>query len=142
MKKFFPCFALIGVLSLWGCSARYVDVGGEKYEMISESEEAELVEVARLTVSRIKSRLKSHERQFIMDKMPEIRFFYSGDRYGRAVMSWKLPGREVGVNYDGEFMTDHMSCRVYTRELGPDRIDYTKRLPARRTVRPRKGVGK
>ena len=135
MKRVFYLFTAMVMLALCGCSARYIDVGGEKYEMISESEEQELVERARLAVSRINSRLKQYERQAVMEKAPEMRFFYSGNRYGRAVVRWVLPEREIGVNYDGEFMSDHMSCRVYSRDAVPEKIDYTKQLPANRAGR-------
>ena len=120
------------LLLLCGCSSRYIDVGGEKYEMISEKEEKELVERARLAISRINSRLKGYEQQIIREKTPSIRFFYSGDRYGRATFSWKTPDREVGVNYEGEFLSEHMSCRVYTKANPGEEIDARKVLPVRR----------
>ena len=57
MKKIpLPVLFLLLVLTA-GCSTRYVDVRGEKFEMISESEEKELIGHARLSLKTISRRI-------------------------------------------------------------------------------------
>ena len=54
MKIFSFVFALLLLVSGAGCNTRYVDVRGEKFEMISESEEKELIEWSHKVVESLK----------------------------------------------------------------------------------------
>ena len=116
---------LMLLLALCGCAGtRYAEVGGERFAMISEKEEQELAEQARLALSRIAFQLSPAEKRAINSQQPELRFIYSGDRFGRAVVRWVFPDREVGVNFEGEFMTRHMTSMIYTKGKEPEVVDF------------------
>lgn len=133
MKKIpLPVLFLLLVLTA-GCSTRYVDVRGEKFEMISESEEKELIGHARLSLKTISRRIPPQDMRVIDTTIPEMRFVYSGDRYGKAVVKWKFPKYEAGVEYEGELMTKHMTSSVFTQKKQPEVIDFTRRTPAKRS---------
>ena len=133
--KFFSLiflFLLLGTIA--GCNTRYVDVRGEKFEMISESEEQELVEHARLSLKTISKRIPAADMKTIETAAPEMRFIYSGDRYGRAVVRWQFPRYEAGVDYEGQLMTKYMISTVFTREKLPEVVDFRRRTPRRRAL--------
>ena len=116
-----------------GCSTRYVDVRGEKFEMISTDEEKELIEHARLSMKTISRRIPPRDMRIIDTTLPETRFIYSGHRYGRAVLKWKFPQYEAGVEYEGEFMSKYMASTVFTRKKRPEVVDFTRRIPVKRS---------
>ena len=133
--KFFSLiflFLLLGTIA--GCNTRYVDVRGEKFEMISESEEQELVEHARLSLKTISKRIPAADMKTIETAAPEMRFIYSGDRYGRAIVRWNFPRYEVGVDYEGQLMTKYMNSTVYSKEKQPEIIDFRRKTPRRRSL--------
>ena len=65
---------------------------------------------------------------------PEMRFIYSGDRYGRAIVRWNFPRYEVGVDYEGQLMTKYMNSTVYSKEKQPEIIDFRRKTPRRRSL--------
>ena len=134
MKIFSFVFALLLLVSGAGCNTRYVDVRGEKFEMISESEEQELVEHARLSLKTISKRIPAADMKTIETAAPEMRFIYSGDRYGRAIVRWNFPRYEVGVDYEGQLMTKYMNSTVYSKEKQPEIIDFRRKTPRRRSL--------
>ncbi len=134
MKFFSFVFALLLLGSISGCNTRYVDVRGEKFEMISESEEQELVEHARLSLKTISKRIPAADMKTIETAAPEMRFIYSGDRYGRAIVRWNFPRYEVGVDYEGQLMTKYMNSTVYSKEKQPEIIDFRRKTPRRRSL--------
>ena len=134
MKFFSFVFALLLLVSGAGCNTRYVDVRGEKFEMISESEEQELVEHARLSLKTISKRIPAADMKTIETAAPEMRFIYSGDRYGRAIVRWNFPRYEVGVDYEGQLMTKYMNSTVYSKEKQPEIIDFRRKTPRRRSL--------
>ena len=139
MKQLFLMFLLLffALTAATGCAKRYVDVRGEKFEMISESEEKELAQNARLALKTIEKKLPPGDYKHIESTAPEMRFIYSGDRYGRAIVRWQFPRYEAGVDYEGELMTKFMVSTVYTKEKQPEVVDFTRRKP-RRSVLPNK----
>lgn len=134
MKFFSFVFALLLLGLSSGCNTRYVDVRGEKFEMISESEEQELVEHARLSLKTISKRIPAADMKTIETAAPEMRFIYSGDRYGRAIVRWNFPRYEVGVDYEGQLMTKYMNSTVYSKEKQPEIIDFRRKTPRRRSL--------
>ena len=134
MKFFSFVFALLLLGLISGCNTRYVDVRGEKFEMISESEEQELVEHARLSLKTISKRIPAADMKTIETAAPEMRFIYSGDRYGRAIVRWHFPRYEVGVDYEGQLMTKYMNSTVYSKEKQPEIIDFRRKTPRRRSL--------
>lgn len=134
MKFFSFVFALLLLGSISGCNTRYVDVRGEKFEMISESEEQELVEHARLSLKTISKRIPAADMKTIETAAPEMRFIYSGDRYGRAIVRWHFPRYEVGVDYEGQLMTKYMNSTVYSKEKQPEIMDFRRKTPRRRSL--------
>ena len=134
MKIFSFVFALLLLVSGAGCNTRYVDVRGEKFEMISESEEKELIEHARLSMKTIARKLPPQDMKVIETQAPEVRFIYAGDRYGRAIVRWNFPRYEVGVDYEGQLMTKYMNSTVYSKEKQPEIIDFRRKTPRRRSL--------
>ncbi len=124
-----PLFLLLFVIT--GCTARYVDVRGEKFEMISEKEEKELAQNARIALKTIEKKLPPGDYRKIEKTDPEMRFIYSGDRYGRAIVRWQFPRYEAGVEYEGELMTEYMVSTVFTKEKQPEVVDFTRKKPRR-----------
>ena len=127
-----PLFLLLFFVA--GCTARYVDVRGEKFEMISEKEEKELAQNARIALKTIEKKLPPGDYRKIEKTDPEMRFIYSGDRYGRAIVRWNVPRYEVGVDYEGQLMTKYMNSTVYSKEKQPEIIDFRRKTPRRRSL--------
>lgn len=117
-----------------GCAPRYVEVRGERFEAVSSSEEKELVELARLSMKTIKGRLPAQDMKTIETAAPEVRFIYSGDRYGRVIVKWSFPRYEAGIEYEGQLMTRHMTSTVFSKEKQPEVIDFRRRTPRRRAL--------
>lgn len=132
--RLFALFTIFLLLAAAGCAPRYVDVRGEKFEMISESEEKELIEHARLSMKTIARKLPPQDMKVIETQAPEVRFIYAGDRYGRAVVRWQFPRYEAGVDYEGQLMTKYMISTVFTREKLPEVVDFRRRTPRRRAL--------
>ena len=106
--------------------------------MISEKEEEELADQARLIIKRIKSRLSPAEKRLIETRKPEMVFVYSGDRAGRATVRWVLPEREVNVVFEGEFLSSRMVSTLYTRDKVPAVLDFSHPLSGRRKAETEK----
>ena len=131
MKKLLFLSLLFFALS--GCtSTRYTEIDGRRCAMISEKEEAELADRARLIIDGIKSRLSPAEKRLIQTRKPEMRFVYSADRSGRATIKWVLPEREVNVVFEGEFLSSHMTSTLYSRDKAPAVLDFSRPPPGRR----------
>ena len=141
MKYLNLLFLFLLLFVIAGCTARYVDVRGEKFEMISEKEEKELAQNARIALKTIEKKLPPGDYKHIESTAPEMRFIYSGDRYGRAIVRWQFPRYEAGVEYEGELMTGYMVSTVFTKEKQPEVVDFTRKKP-RRSVLPDKRRGK
>ena len=131
MNLFF--LSLLPLCLLCGCTAtRYTEINGERFAMISEKEEDELTDQARLIIKRIKIRLSPAEKRLIETRKPKTNFVYSGDRSGRATVSWLLPEREVNVVFEGEFLGPHMTSMLYTRDKAPAVLDFSRPPSGRR----------
>jgi hypothetical protein len=113
-----------------GCGTRYVDVRGEKFEMISEREEQKMVEHARAALKTISKRIPPADMKVIDTTAPELRFIYSDHRYGRAFIRWHFPAYEAGVEYEGEFLSEHMTSTVFSKRKRAETVDFRRR-PAR-----------
>ena len=130
MKRLFVSLLLFCLLC--GCTAtRYTEIDGKRLAMISEKEEEELADQARLIIKRIKSRLSPAEKRLVETRKPEMNFVYSADRSGRATVRWILPEREVNVVFEGEFLTSQMTSTLYTRDKAPAVLDFSQ-PPSRR----------
>ena len=128
MMKKLLFFVLMPVLFMpAGCAKRYVDVYGERYEMISQREEAQLVENARSALKTISKRIPPMDMKIIDTKDPELRFIYAGNRYGRAIVRWHFPAYEAGVEYEGQFLTEYMTSTVFTKKKQAEVTDFTRR---------------
>ena len=62
---------------------------------------------------------------------PELRFIYSDHRYGRAIIRWHFPAYEAGVEYEGEFLSEHMASTVFSKRKRAETVDFRNR-PAKR----------
>lgn len=110
-----------------GCTPRYAEVHGEYFEMISEREEAQLVEKTRLFVKTISGKIPRADMEHINKTEPDKRFIYSDHRYGRAIIKWDFPTYEVGVEYMGELMSKHMNSTVFTKKKHNKVLDFSRR---------------
>ena len=130
MKKLL--FLSLLFFALCGCtSTRYTEIDGRRFAMISEKEEDELADRARLLINRINTRFSPAEERLVETRKPEMRFVYSGDRSGRATIKWVLPEREVNVVFEGEFLSSRMTSTLYSRDKAPAVLDFS-RPPSRR----------
>lgn len=130
--RIFVILTLLTVLFLSaGCGTRYVDVRGEKFEMISEREERKMVEHARAALKTISKRIPPADMKVIDTAEPELRFIYSDHRYGRAIIRWHFPAYEAGVEYEGEFLSEHMASTVFSKRKRAETVDFRNR-PAKR----------
>lgn len=127
--KYLFLFLLSLLLLNTACSTRYVDVRGEKFEMISEKEERELVESARLALKTIAKKLPPQDMKTIETGEPECRFIYSDHRFGRAIIRWHFKTYEVGVDYEGQLMTRHMTSSIFTRKKRAAVVDFIRKDP-------------
>ena len=126
-------FCLLVLFMLCGCTAtRYTEVDGERFAMISEKEEDELADQARLIIKRIRTRLSPAEKRLVETRKPEMSFVYSGDRAGRATVRWVLPEREVNVVFEGEFLSSRMVSTLYARDKVPAVLDFSHPPSGRR----------
>ena len=127
MKNIFLAVALFMMLCcVSGCAPRYVEVRGEFFEMITEKEEARLVTQARAALKTLSKKISQADMKVIDNTEPEKRFIYSDHRYGRAVIRWHFPEYEAGVEYDGQFMSEHMGATVYTMKKQAEKKDHTR----------------
>ena len=130
--RIFVMLTLLTVLFISaGCGTRYVDVRGEKFEMISEREERKMVEHARAALKTISKRIPPADMKVIDTADPELRFIYSDHRYGRAIIRWHFPAYEAGVEYEGEFLSEHMASTVFSKRKRAETVDFRNR-PAKR----------
>ena len=129
---------LLMLAGIAGCSTRYVNVRGERFEMISEKEEAALVKHARAALKTISKRIPPADMKIIDTSEPEKRFIYSDHRYGRAIIRWHFPAYEAGVDYEGEFLSEHMSSTVFSKRKRAETVDFTRR-PVKRHGTGRNG---
>lgn len=129
---------LLMLAGIAGCRTRYVNVRGERFEMISEKEEAALVEHARAALKTISKRIPPADMKIIDTSEPEKRFIYSDHRYGRAIIRWHFPAYEAGVDYEGEFLSEHMSSTVFSKRKRAETVDFTRR-PVKRHGTGRNG---
>ena len=129
---------LLMLAGIAGCNTRYVNVRGERFEMISEKEEAALVEHARAALKTISKRIPPADMKIIDTTEPEKRFIYSDHRYGRAIIRWHFPAYEAGVDYEGEFLSEHMSSTVFSKRKRAETVDFTRR-PVKRHGTGRNG---
>ena len=90
------------------------------------------------SIRTISKKIPPGDMEIIQTKEPEVKFIYSGDRYGRAVVRWSFPRYEVGIQYEGEFMTRHMGMTVFSKEKQPEIIDFTRKTPRRRAIPARR----
>lgn len=132
MKHLFV-FLFSAFFMFCGCtSTRYTEIDGERFAMISEKEEEELADQARLIIKQVKSRLSPAEKRLVEIRKPEMTFAYSGDRSGRATARWILPDRELNVVFEGEFLSSRMTSTLYTRDKVPPVLDFSQSPSGRR----------
>lgn len=132
-------FCLLALFMLCGCTAtRYTEIDGERFAMISEKEEEELADQARLIIKQVKSRLSPAEKRLVEIRKPEMTFVYSDDRSGRATVRWILPEREINVVFEGEFLSSRMTSTLYTRDKVPPVLDFSQPPSGRRKAETEK----
>ena len=131
MKYFLllPLAALM--LLLCSCSPRYVEVMGEKFEMISVDEEKELVLRARTLLQAIEKKLPKGDYEKIARGEPQLQSIYADHRFGRIIVRWDFPRYETGVVFEGQMMTEHMSSVIFTKEKQAEVTDFTRKKPRR-----------
>jgi len=98
---------------------------------LSAAEQAELQELARLSLSRPGRQLTADEVRIIQTAPPEVRIRYNGDCCGTMTVHWNLNGKKAGVFYRG-LLNDHRK-REMIFEIIPDmnRVLY-KGVPGKR----------
>lgn len=90
------------LLLLAGCASHTMMLGGERIEILSPAEEAELVSTARATVAKSRQ-LSRKEQQLIREQTPRFKIRYTSSRTGDASVTWKIPGKTVTLLIRGTF---------------------------------------
>ena len=129
MKYFLLLPLALLMLLLCSCSTRYVEVMGEKFEMISVDEEKELDLRARSLLKSIEKKLPRGDYDKIARGEPQVQSIYTDHRFGRIIMRWDFPRYETGVIFEGQMMTEHMSSIVFTKEKQAEVVDFTRKKP-------------
>lgn len=136
-KQFYVIFIVCLMMLFAGCG-EHIIVNGNAYRVLTENEEKQMLEFARLTligsgdkpglVMLPRNRkpgtplpprppsLNKRQKNFIRTTMPRIRLSYTGHKSGRASYEWILDDDVmIRLNCEGRFLTDDM--RVNTRKV-------------------------
>lgn len=129
MKKLIFVWLMSAVSVLFfGCAGPKVMVNGIEYDALSEEEEKELCNLARLYLSgNVPNVISQQESGLIRRLDPICMIKYNGDRSGRAVIRWELHKRNIEVVFDGKLLDPTAKCWAQTEERSPEVIDFTKK---------------
>ena len=113
MKNRYVSLPLFALLLVCGCRSS-IEIDGESYSTLTESERSELVFFARQTLIRNSPLAKKKHRDpdspdlITIDEAkevravePDLKIEYRGDCSGEAVVTWDLPNRKIEVVIDG-----------------------------------------
>lgn len=119
-------FVFFCALFASGCSTGDTAMlNGEVIEVLSKKEELELISIARSSISRNKQ-FSSKERDMIRKQKPELKIRYTASRSGDAVVSWKLPGKNVSMLIRGTFLEPSAQWIMKIRHDHPEMLDFRK----------------
>lgn len=129
-------FLFPALLLLFGlCSCRTgVTYDGEPCYALTESELAELVAVARASLTRPHRQLSYDDTRIIKTTAPEVKIHYVGDCSGEVRCRWQLPKKWASVLFKG--LLNDPQKRSVIFEIVPidDRIIY-KGVPGRQDTK-------
>ena len=78
----------------------------------------------------------------IQNNEPVMEIDYTGDKFGRALVSWQLPERKLSVVFEGEFTGSDRIIYLQNERNPVDFIDYSKGKPVVRKLKaPTTGSG-
>lgn len=119
---------LIGIsatLSLFCGCAQTMTINGQTYTVLTQSEEQELVTLARRLLGRPGKALNEEEVRFVQKSAPELKINYSGNRSGEAQLIWRPPGKIIIMYFGGDFLTERMGWTLATEKPMPEVLKFT-----------------
>ena len=114
------------------CSCRTgMTYDGDPCYALTESELAELVAIARISLRKPHRQLSAEDMRTIGTAKPEVTVHYTGDCSGEVKIRWELKDKRAGVRFKG--LLNDPRCRASVFEIIPknDRILY-KGVPGKR----------
>lgn len=148
-KIFITLFCISFAVISAGCGEKII-INGKAYSVLSQEEEQQMLLFARLTLvnswnkpytkslmvkpqkdttPQENKNITQAQKDFIMNTMPEIKLFYTGDKSGRASYEWIFDDTVMfKVNCDGRFLTDSMN--VNARKINLKEIIEKGKSPA------------
>ena len=141
MKKT-VCFLASALLLLAAGCGPTVKVDGETYAALTEEEQKFLIRLARLSLERSPKAISKEELAVVKKKEPGMELEYTGDKFGKALVSWQLPERKLTVIFEGEMAGDQRIIYLQSEQNPLDFIDYSKGKPVvRKRKAPTTGSG-
>lgn len=141
MKKT-VCFLASALLLLAAGCGPTVKVDGETYAALTEEEQKFLIRLARLSLERSPKAISKEELAVVKKKEPGMELEYTGDKFGKALVSWQLPERKLTVIFEGEMAGDQRIIYLQSEQNPVDFIDYSKGKPVvRKRKAPTTGSG-
>ena len=132
---------LLLLLTAAGCGPT-VKVDGETYRALTQEDQKLLVRLARLSLERSPKAVSREELAVIQKNEPAMEIDYTGDKFGRALVSWQLPERKLSVVFEGEFTGSDRIIYLQNERNPVDFIDYSKGKPVVRKLKaPTTGSG-
>ena len=117
MKKFI-CGLITGLLAVFaaGCG-EHIIVNGVSYRVLSEDEQKEMVQFARITLIQ-NEKLTPAQQAYIRKNEPDIKLSYTGNKIGKASYQWICDDAVmVRLNCDGKFLSDEMNINTRKTKL-------------------------
>ncbi len=114
---------LVPLFFLAGCTPTMV-VNNQRYYVMTETEEKEMLELARAILVKSKQVTTPAEKMFFKSNEPVMKIEYTGDRTGVARVTWTTSNRIIAVIYKGEFLTPQMGWVIETQPLLPETLRF------------------
>lgn len=129
------------LLLITGCSPT-VKVNGESYVAVTPEEQKFLIRLARLSLEHSPKAISKEELAVVQKKEPGMELEYTGDKFGKALVSWQLPERKLTVVFEGELAGTQRIIYLQSEQNPVEFIDYSKGKPVVRKRRaPATGSG-
>lgn len=137
----FSAAALLLMMMITGCGPT-VKVNGERYAAVTPEEQKFLIRLARLSLENSPKAISREELAVVQKREPEMKLEYTGDKFGKAQVSWQLPERKLAVVFEGELAGAQRIIYLQSEQNPVEFIDYSKGKPVvRRRKAPATGSG-
>lgn len=141
MKRTIGFLAGVLLLLAAGCGPT-VMVDGERFAALTQEEQKFLVRIARLSLKHSPKAISKEELAVVQKNDPAVELEYTGDKFGKALVTWQLPKRKLTVIFEGELAGDQRIIYLQSEQNPVEFIDYSKGKPViRKQKAPTTGSG-